>query len=90
MDNEKIKVGNYVRVRRQNFGAVYIGLPIHVTLEGRTGIVTSMGKSLLPIHVTLEGDTHETDFVEGELDLLDFNNGWFNIKNDLSEKYRGN
>ena len=42
---------------------------INECLDGRRGVITSIGNAVLPIHVTLEGESWETDFKLEELEM---------------------
>lgn len=57
----KIKIGDKVKVIRQNFGSLYIG---------QEGVVTSIGKGVIPIHITLNGEVSEADFAINELEVV--------------------
>lgn len=57
----KFKIGQKVKVIKQNFGFRYIG---------KTGIITSLGSGVIPVHVTLDGEKIETDFAANELQIL--------------------
>jgi len=57
----KIKIGDKVKVVRQNFGSLYIG---------QEGTVTSIGNGVMPIRVTLNGGIREAGFAENELEVV--------------------
>lgn len=40
-------------------------------LNGKKGVVTSIGSGVIPIHVTLEGERFETDFAKKELRVVE-------------------